>query len=108
MDGKIVRFDFKPDVDIGAAEETLHLAMLAAEGLVGSARVRLEGIYWVDETLQRLFVPAGNRVGRIVTRIFAALAAREFGEEAFEVHRVTLGHEGVVATQKPSNNRGDK
>ncbi len=82
-------FTLERSVPVADAEMTLHLAMLAVEGLAGRARVRLDGRYRIDFDRHAIHIDAGSRVGRMVARIFANFLRREFGEDAFRVERIT-------------------
>lgn len=86
----VFRFEFSPDVPLAEAELTLQLAMIAAEGLVGKARVCLDASYHVDQPRRVVIVDGTNIVGAIIVRIYVGLLNREFGEEAFQVQRTTV------------------
>jgi hypothetical protein len=79
------RFEFEPVVPIIDAEMSLHLAMIALEGLHGQAQVRLEAAYHVDESSRTITVNGTTDVGADLVRVFTGLLIREFGEDAFEV-----------------------
>jgi len=82
------RYRFAKEVSLQEAEETLLLAILAAEGLFGEARVRMDAGYVVDPGLRALVVDASTPVGQAVNAIFTSLALREFGRDAFHVRRI--------------------
>jgi hypothetical protein len=82
------RYKFREDVDLLEAERTLHMAILAAEGLYGEARVRMDVAYAVDETIRVIVVDASTDVGDAVCAIFTAFLLREFGRQAFNVRGV--------------------
>lgn len=82
------RFEFEQAVPVTEAEQTLHLALFAAEGLFGEARVRMDAKYTIDEANRCLVADATTEVGSAVARMFTALLLREFGEEAFRVRRM--------------------
>lgn len=88
MTSGVYRFRLQADVPLEEAEMSLQLAILAAEGLFGGARVRMEAGYRVDEPQRALLVDARTEVGSAVVRIFTAFLTREFGEARFEVRRV--------------------
>lgn len=81
------RFQFKPDVDLSEAEDTMRLSLLAAEGLFGEARVRTEVSYTVDPLRAEILVVGDAPVGEAVTQIFTSLLSHEFGRGAFTVRR---------------------
>jgi hypothetical protein len=92
---QVYRYRFAPGVDLGEAEDTLLLAMLAAEGLLGEARVRMDAAYAVDESIRAIVVDASTVVGQIVSAIFTTLVLREFGRQAVDVRRF----EGLTRTE---------
>jgi hypothetical protein len=67
---------------------SLHLAMLAVEGIFGEARVRLEAAYHLDEARRAIIVDGAMPVGATVAHVFTSFLLHEFGDEAFEVRRV--------------------
>lgn len=81
------RFDLDAKVPLLEAEQSLHLAIFAAEGLFGEARVRMDAAYHLDEPHRALAVDAASEVGDAVARMFTGLLIRQFGEEAFKVRR---------------------
>lgn len=85
MPGRFISFRFEPSADMERVEDAVLLAMLAAEGLYGHPRVRLETGYGVDPTCQSVTIDACSEVGRDAARIFAGFAARELGEQSFTV-----------------------
>jgi hypothetical protein len=76
-------FAFERGVSLADAEMSLHLAMFAVEGLVGQVRVRLGVRYVLDTEAHAIVIDGGNRVGQMVSRVYAGLLLREFGEDAF-------------------------
>ncbi|MGC9455244.1 MAG: hypothetical protein ACP5HU_10320 [Phycisphaerae bacterium] len=84
------RYRFSRDIDHGEARDTLVLALLAAEGLFGHTRVRMDAAWAEDETLQVLVVDAATLVGMTVCLIFTAFLTAEFGAEGFDVRQVSL------------------
>ncbi|MBD3241598.1 MAG: hypothetical protein GF331_13495 [Chitinivibrionales bacterium] len=73
---------------VNEAEQTLHLAIFAAEGLFGAAQVRMDMAYHVDEPRQTLIIDGSTTVGRAVLRMFIALLLHEIGRDAFTIRRV--------------------
>ena len=88
MSGDIYRYEFVQEVRPREIEETLHLAVLAAECLHGQSRVRLEASYCMDEEKRACVVDAGTEAGQDIVRIFTGFAIKEFGEKTFKVRRV--------------------
>lgn len=87
MHTQVYQFTFAPEVDVAEAERTLQLAAMAAEGLFGQARVRMELTYSVDLAGRTICVDAQTAPGEAVVRILAGFYAREFGSAAFTIHR---------------------
>ena len=93
MTAEIYHYQFTPDTPAQEIEETLTLAILAAECLHGQSRVRLDVSYCMDSDRRTCVVDAGDDVGRDIVRIFTGFAIHEFGEEAFRVCKVERGPE---------------
>lgn len=87
MEGDALRFQFDPAVPLEEAESSLHLALFAAEGLFGQARVLLDAGYEVDPWSHSLLVDVATEVGTSIARIFTGLLVREFGERSFAIER---------------------
>ena len=83
MNREIHRYSFEASVPASEIEETLLLAVLAAEGLYGQSRVRLDATYYFDAESRACVIDAGSDVGRDISRIFAGFALREFAGAAF-------------------------
>ena len=97
MTANAYRYRFRESVDLRDAEETLHLAILAAAGIFGEARVRMDAGYAVDPTIGVIVVDASTLIGQVVACIFTAFISRKFGRGAFHVCRVELVAEGGAA-----------
>src|SRR5688572_2600702 len=100
MTSGIYRFEFTEDVDLEEAEKTLHLAILAAEGIFGPAWVRLDAGYQRDTGRRTIVVDGRTSVGEVVVSVFTSFLTREFGEMAFRVGRVP--QEAVVQGVNPA------
>ena len=85
MNREIYRYAFDPSVPPDEVEDTLLLAVLAAESLHGKSRVRLDATYCFDSKKHACVIDAGTDVGRDICRIFTGFVIREFGERAFSV-----------------------
>ncbi|QOJ04884.1 MAG: hypothetical protein HRU71_01265 [Planctomycetia bacterium] len=68
-------------------EETLLLAVLAVESLFGESTVRLDASYSVDAPRRSCAIDASTEVGRSLSRVFTGFITREFGGDAFGIHR---------------------
>ena len=93
MNGEIYHYQFKENIPAVEIEETLQLAILAAECLHGQSRVRLDASYCMDAEKRAYVVDARTSVGRDIVRIFTGFAIREFGENAFKVRRAEAAPE---------------
>ncbi len=72
-------------IDAAEASRTLQLAAMAAEGLFGAARVRMEFRYETDLPERTFRVDGGSPVGEAVLRMFVGFLTREFGAAEFSV-----------------------
>jgi hypothetical protein len=79
------RFLLDQHVPIEDAEMTLHLAMLAAEGIFGNPRMAMEFRYHLRPLDNAIDVEGYTEVGVTMARIFAGLLLREYGEGAFRI-----------------------
>ena len=85
MNQSIYRYNFHGNIPITEAEESLMLAVLAAEGIFGRSRVRLEASFLLDKAKRSCVIDATAEVGSHISRIFNSFLARQFGEAAFTV-----------------------
>ena len=88
MAKEVYRYSFDESVPIDDAEESLLLAVLAAECLHGESRVRLDAGYCLDKEQQACVVDAATVVGQDICKVFTGFCIREFGEDSFKVERV--------------------
>ncbi len=102
MSAEIYRYQFTSGVPARDIEETLHLAILAAECLHGQSRVRLDASYCMDAGKRACVIDAGTDVGRDIVRIFTGFAIKEFGEDAFKVERIARRPERKSAGKEDS------
>lgn len=84
------RFEIDASVDLVEVEMSLHLAMITLEGLFGTAAVRLDARYHLDEPGRAFTIEASTTVGAALVRVFTTLLSREFGDDSFVV-RPLLG-----------------
>ena len=83
------RYQFAESICLRDAEDTLLLALLAAEGIYGPARVRMDAAYTVDAPLRAIVVGSATQVGQDVSGVFTSFLTREFGPDAFRVRRLS-------------------
>jgi hypothetical protein len=81
------RFAFNPEVSMQDVEDFLLLAVLAAEGLHGQARVRADVAYGIDEAKRACAIDGSTQVGQDVAAIFIGFVQCVFGPGAFRVER---------------------
>jgi len=91
MSNQAYRFRFYDrDVFERAVRVTHQQALLAAVGLFGQTRVRMDGAHAVDGVIKVLVIDAGTPVGMAVCQIFTAFLGAAFGHDAFDVRRVEM------------------
>jgi len=83
------RFKFLSGPALREAEKTLLLATVAAEGLYGEARVRMDATYVVDKDLNTIAVDTSTAIGQDITSIFTAYITKELGQSKFIVRRLS-------------------
>ena len=88
MNQEIYRYTFDADIPFHEIEDSLLLAVLAAESLHGRSPLRLDASFCLDSHKRTCVVDAATEVGRAIARIFTGYLSREFGEESFKVDRV--------------------
>lgn len=88
MKPAVYRYTFDRKTPLLDAEMSLHLAMIAIEGLLGQASVHMDASYHVDEPRNVIIVDGTTLVGAAMVRVFTAFLIREFGDSAFTVRRV--------------------
>jgi hypothetical protein len=87
MNSESYDYQFAPETDMPQVEEALLLATMAAEGLHGRARIRLEAAFKCDPVTRSAEIDASTEVGDAIARIFTALLTTTIGEPAFRVTR---------------------
>lgn len=93
----VYRYTFAEEVPIDEVEHSLVLAILATESLHGESQVRLDAAHFLDADRKVCVIEFGTAVGRDLNKLFIGFLRREFGEEAFQVHRVAGAENEVVA-----------
>ncbi|MEA5087809.1 hypothetical protein [Solidesulfovibrio sp.] len=86
----MLRFTFSKQVDMACVEDTLVLAVLAAESIHGRTDIRLDACFRLQPGT--CSIDDGTPVGRTIARVFTGYLAREFGEGAFTIVRVAAGN----------------
>ena len=80
-------FSFKKGLPIDAVEDTLMVAAMAVESLVGRSALKLDASFRLDKKNRRCTVDASTLAGQHLARILAGLLTQEFSESAFTVKR---------------------
>lgn len=88
MRSTLYRYKFDGSVPMPEIEASLHLAILAAEGLFGESKVRMDCAYSIDEKRRVCVVDGSNEVGRCICQIFTGYLTKEFDPDSFRVRRV--------------------
>lgn len=89
MSDRKVRLVFRPTTEMTEVHDTFALAVMACEGLFGSARVRTELTFEFVDSEKSCGIDVSNDVGSAVARSFIGILTREIGESGFRVEAVT-------------------
>jgi hypothetical protein len=89
MASQVYRFKFNNQIPFESVEVTLLRAILAAEALHGETLVRLDAGHALDAAHHTCVIDASTRVGQNLNLLFTGFAGREFGQDAFQVRRLT-------------------
>jgi hypothetical protein len=82
------RYAFKDSVPVAELEDTLMLAVIAAESLHGESQARMDVGYSFGAETRSCTIDASTPVGRDLNRLFVGFVSREFGRGSFRVERV--------------------
>ena len=91
MTTETYEYKFGRSISMQSVEETLLLAVIAAEALHGRSSVNLDADFVLSEKRRRCSVNGSNQVGRDIARIFTGLLTAEIGETGFQIERSTAG-----------------
>ena len=83
----IYRIFLKPHVTWETVEDTLVVAAMAVESLLGRTALKLDATFRLNRVDRSCVVDASTAAGRHIVRVFVGLLARELGEDAFTVER---------------------
>ena len=75
------------DVPFENAQDTLQLAVMAAQSLHGAERVELEAPALLDAVSNSVTIGSDTDVGRTLATIFLGYIRREYGASAARVNR---------------------
>ena len=87
MNRSVYRYVFDGKIPFEDVEESLLLAVLAAESLHGRSALRMCTSFYLEREKRSVAVDGDSQVGEHIARIFTGLLTQEFGEEAFRVTR---------------------
>ena len=88
MQTTLVRYKFRPDVNMEEVDGTLLLAVIAVTSLFGETRVQLEARHVFDSKLRSCVIDAATEVGRTINQLFLGYLRQEFGSEAYSVEPI--------------------
>jgi len=89
MPKELYHYVFAPDVPVEEIEASLLLAVLGTESLHGESQVRMDAAHYFEPAKRTCVIDAGTPVGRDFNRLFVGFLRREFGEDSFQVERVS-------------------
>jgi hypothetical protein len=89
MTKELYRYVFVAAVPLEEIEESLLLAVTAAECLHGCEQVRLDTEHYLDHKSRSCVIDAATQVGRDLNRLFLGFLRRGFGEDSFRVEHVS-------------------
>jgi hypothetical protein len=88
MSRTVYRYQFNKKVPLQEVEDSLMLAVLAAEGIHGRSRLQLDAKFLLNKGKRTCVVDAETEVGIHIACIFTEFLSRQFGEKVFRVKRV--------------------
>ena len=84
----LYRYCFSSTAPMSHVDDSLMLAVLAAESLHGRSAVRLDARFCLDPNQRSCVVDADTDVGRDIARILSGLLEWELGVDSFRVETV--------------------
>lgn len=97
MKTEAYRYKFEKGIALRDARDTFLLATVAAEGLHGTACIKMDLCHRFDKQRLTCVIDARSDAGRDVARIFTNFLRHEFGAEAFDVKAVDVASGGKPA-----------
>ncbi|MCP4662412.1 MAG: hypothetical protein GY856_44000 [bacterium] len=85
MNDSHYRYQFPEGADMADVENTLLMAVIAAEGIHGRARVRIDADFDVDHDQRTCRVSSCCVAGESIARVFTEFLLLERGDDGFEV-----------------------
>jgi hypothetical protein len=100
MQTAVYRYVFSEAIPTDEAENSLLLAILAAESLHGESQVRLDAAHCMSSDGRGCVIDAATVVGQTINRLFIGFLKREFGEDAFRVERLREAPQAPTAAAR--------
>ena len=88
-----IDLEFNRSVPMHEVEDTLQLALLAAESVHGAEQVALDDPASVDRRGQRVVIDTSTPPGHTTALVFLGYVRREFGSEVVRVKRFAAAAE---------------
>lgn len=112
MNGSLVKYNFDSGLSMKEVEESLMLAVLAAECLHNRSAVMLDACFRFKAKEYSCIVDTTTPIGRDIAVLFTGLLCREFGESRFRVKRVAgvskkVSQSDSATERKPADDLGD-
>lgn len=95
-----VRYTFEDSVKMVDVELILHTAIYAAEGVFGTAQIRMDFAYQAWPERREIVIHADNFPSEVIALMFTSLLLHELDPDDFTVHRLEIvdaAGEGSVA-----------
>jgi len=108
MNRNIYRYTFDANIPHQEIEDSLLLAVMAAESLHGRSPVRLDASFYLDTRRRICVVDSTTEIGQAIARIFNGFLTSEFGEAAFKVERVAEAETTTPEQRKMKGTRKHK
>jgi len=90
------QYYFDSAIPLEDVDDLLTLAIVSSEAIHGSARLRLDGRYWLDKSSRKLVIDGSTKLGSSLNQIFTNHLRHDFGEDAFSVKRVECDGAGIA------------
>jgi hypothetical protein len=95
MNGSLVKYNFDTRLSMKEVEESLMLAVLAAECLHNRSTVMLDACFRLKHEDHSCIVDTATPIGRDIAVLFTGLLCREFGEGKFRARRIRRQEDGL-------------
>ena len=82
------QYSFDRSISLKDIDDLITRSIVSVEATHGSARLRLDGRYWVDRPSRTLVIDGTTELGSSLNQIFTNHLRHDFGADAFTVKRV--------------------